>query len=176
MAATILSAAFGNLVVAVALAAVALAAGRRAKWHAVARGAWLLVLVKLLTPPLVTVPVRCLPARPPAAAAAPDIAAPAAVPEPLPYSRVFAAPGSPAALDAPAAQAVMDSPPIAWVRRSVRWTDFLLAAWVTGAGAWAAVAALRVRRFTRLLGFASAAPPWLTQDAAEAARRVGLRR
>lgn len=57
MAVAILSAALGNLAVAVALAVVALVAGRRTKWQAVAHGAWLLVLVKLLTPPLVTVPL-----------------------------------------------------------------------------------------------------------------------
>src|SRR5436305_82559 len=50
MAAAILSAAFGNLVVAVALAAVALAAGRRPKWHAVVGGAWLRVLAGGVAP------------------------------------------------------------------------------------------------------------------------------
>src|SRR5437763_4641737 len=101
MAAAILSAAFGNLVVASALAVAALVAGRRAKWHAVARGTWLLVLLKLLTPPLVTVPVRCLPARPPVAAVVPDVSPLVAPSQPLPSPRVFAAPVSPAALEAP---------------------------------------------------------------------------
>src|SRR5438105_11533409 len=91
MAAAILSAAFGNLVVAAALAAAAFAAGRRGKWHAVARGAWLLVLVKLLTPPLVTVPVRCFPPRP--AAVAPDLGSVAAPTQPHTSPHVFASPG-----------------------------------------------------------------------------------
>src|SRR5438270_2748126 len=160
MAAAILSAAFGNLVVAVALAVVALVAGRRARWHAVARGAWLLVLVKLLTPPLVTVPVRCLPARLPAPAVAPEVVA-AAVPTPPPSSPQVFAEGWHAlrrgeGRDGPA-RAVT---PFADSGRATRhWTTLLLGMWMVGSGTWAVIAALRVRRFTRLLKFAAVAPP-----------------
>src|SRR5438270_3810893 len=164
MAAAILSAAFGNLVVAAALAAAAFVAGRRAKWHAAARGAWLLVLVKLLTPPLVTVPVRCFPPRPPAAAVAPEATAPAVVSAQPPSSpQVFAGGWHALRLGEGRDKPAKTITPFADSGRATpHWTTLLLGVWLTGSGAWAAVAALRVRRFTRLLRFASAAPPALT--------------
>src|SRR5262245_54544921 len=61
----------GNLAMAAALAVVAVAVGRWARCPAVTHVLWLLVLVKLLTPPLFTIPIRCLPAKaePPTAVA-----------------------------------------------------------------------------------------------------------
>src|SRR5438105_6656508 len=136
MAAAILSAAFGNLVVAAALAAAAFAAGRRAKWHAVARGAWLLVLVKLLTPPLVTVPVRCFPPRPPTPAAAPDVVASAAPTQSHSSPQVFASPGPTGRTPLPPTQAAgPTSSRFAIDLPSVHWTTLLLGVWLTGSGA-----------------------------------------
>ena len=63
MPTAILEAVLGNLAVATALAVVALAVGRWANRPALAHVLWLLVLVKLLTPPVFTIPVKCLPAR-----------------------------------------------------------------------------------------------------------------
>jgi beta-lactamase regulating signal transducer with metallopeptidase domain len=70
-----------NCVMALALAAVAASAGRWCRRPAVAHGLWLLVLLKLVTPPLVTIPVPWPgPGEPAATSAA------AALPEPLPQA------------------------------------------------------------------------------------------
>src|SRR5215813_7963362 len=81
-----------NCVMALALAAVAASAGRWCRRPAVAHGLWLLVLLKLVTPPLVTVPVPWPepdePAAPSAAAALPEPLPPARAPDPGPEPAV----------------------------------------------------------------------------------------
>src|SRR5207244_4514013 len=64
MAAAALELLLSNLVVAAGLAAVALAAGRWGRRPALTHALWLLVLLKLVTPPVVGLPVRLLPAEP----------------------------------------------------------------------------------------------------------------
>ena len=54
---TFFSLALSNAVVAAVLAVVAAVGGRLYRRPAVTHGLWLLVLLKLLTPPLITVPV-----------------------------------------------------------------------------------------------------------------------
>lgn len=90
MAATILELGLSNLVVASALAVLALAAGRWGKRPALTHALWLLVLLKLVTPPVIDLPVRLLPAET-VAAPAPvtpeqrvEAPRPVANPEPLP--------------------------------------------------------------------------------------------
>src|SRR5437763_812345 len=61
MAAALLEAALGNLLAVAVLAAAALAVDRFARRPALSHALWLIVLVKLVTPPVVSVPVRCLP-------------------------------------------------------------------------------------------------------------------
>src|SRR5262245_11013361 len=58
-----------NAVCAGLLALLALAAGRVCRRPAILHGLWLLVLVKLVTPPLFSLPVRVLPAEEPATVA-----------------------------------------------------------------------------------------------------------
>ena len=73
MSAAVAEAVLGNLLVAALLALAASAAGRWGRRPAVTHALWLLVLAKLVTPPVVSVPVRCLPARTePTAAPTPD--------------------------------------------------------------------------------------------------------
>jgi WD40 repeat protein/beta-lactamase regulating signal transducer with metallopeptidase domain len=67
MAATVLELGLSNLVVAAVLAALALAAGTWGKRPALTHALWLLVLLKLVTPPVVDLPVRLLPANEPPA-------------------------------------------------------------------------------------------------------------
>ncbi len=59
---SVIEAMLGNAAVAVALALLALAVGRAGRWPAVRHAAWLLVLLKLVTPPLFPVPLPVLPA------------------------------------------------------------------------------------------------------------------
>jgi WD40 repeat protein/beta-lactamase regulating signal transducer with metallopeptidase domain len=143
--------------------------------------------VKLLTPPLVTIPVPCLPARaqPTAAPAVEPAVAPVApalpqpvvviepdppaVPTPLLAAVALAAPPSKPA-PAPAA------PPVSRSFHLPSWDVMLLAAWVAGSVVAAVLALRRARRFARLLHFASDPPAALVADVAEVARRMGLRR
>src|SRR5438046_913360 len=89
----------GNAVAATALALVAAALGRIARRPALAHALWLLVLLKLLTPPLVWLP---LPGRPaPEPGPPPELPAPGlgvappggALPSPAPPPEEGAAPG-----------------------------------------------------------------------------------
>ena len=72
MAATVLELGLSNLVVAAVLAALALAAGTWGKRPALTHALWLLVLLKLVTPPVINLPVRLLPASEPPAVAKAD--------------------------------------------------------------------------------------------------------
>ena len=64
MAAAVLELGLGNLIVAAALAVVAVAAGRWGGRPVLTHALWVLVLLKLVTPPVVNIPVRLLPPRP----------------------------------------------------------------------------------------------------------------
>ncbi len=60
---TILEAVLSNVVIATLLAAIAMAVGRCFRRPPVAYGLWLLVLLKLVTPPLFRIPVAFLPSQ-----------------------------------------------------------------------------------------------------------------
>jgi WD40 repeat protein/beta-lactamase regulating signal transducer with metallopeptidase domain len=77
-----------NAACAAALAVLAVVVGRWARRPALAHGAWLLVLVKLVTPPLFPLPVAWLPAAPPPEAAA---TTDAPTPVPMTYNAVYEA-------------------------------------------------------------------------------------
>src|SRR5262245_36602239 len=64
MAAAVLELLLSNLVWAAVLAVIALAAGRWGKRPALTHALWLLVLLKLVTPPVIDLPVRLLPPAP----------------------------------------------------------------------------------------------------------------
>lgn len=188
MSAAILEAVLGNLAVATALAVVALAVGRWANRPALAHVLWLLVLVKLLTPPVFTVPVKCLPARAEARAAAPvavqslPIPAPEVVPvvmtEPEPRAAIDPAPlpaaAVPSAAEVP--QPVAPAPQTANIPiRLPSWEALLLGAWGAGTVVALVLAVRRVRRFGLLLTkFASDPAPAFVAEVALAAERMGL--
>ena len=187
MPAAIIEAVLGNLAVAAALAAVAFAAGRWLGRPAVAHVLWLLVLVKLLTPPLITIPVRCLPAKLEASTGPvelPGQVVPAVVPQPvivvepdLPAAPVGTAPHAATSVPiTPPPAAVPVTPGAAPSFRLPAWDVSLLAVWAAGSVATAALALRRVRRFGRLLGFAPDAPAALAAEVAAVACRMGLRR
>jgi WD40 repeat protein/beta-lactamase regulating signal transducer with metallopeptidase domain len=187
MPAAIFEAVLGNLAVAAGLAAVALAAGRWLNRPAVAHVLWLLVLVKLLTPPVVTIPVRCLPAKAdPGAAVEPATSpTPSVVPQPVVVVEPDppAAPVPQSAAVVPVATGVIPPAPIpapalpatALSLRLPSWDVALLTAWAVGTVVAAGLALRRVRRFARLLNYAAEAPAGLVADVAVVARRMGLR-
>src|SRR5262249_25097817 len=145
---TLLHVGLNNALLATVLALVAAVVGRCCRRPAVRHGLWLLVLLKLVTPPLLPValpwPVTPPPGEGPVLTAnliRPEVdAAPAdgdgvaaeTVPPPLPP-----VPVAPAALSAEMLVAVV---------------------WLTGSLLWLTVAALRVARFGRLLRHARPAP------------------
>ncbi len=188
MSAAILEAVLGNLAVATVLAVAAFATGRWANRPALAHALWVLVFVKLLTPPLVTIPIPCLPAEP-----EPPVVVPA-TPQQLPASSepspiVIVEPTVPAdppprASVTPASSPVEPIPAASlspapsttaaeWVPS---WKAMLLGVWIAGTVVSLGLVVRRVRRFARLLGFASAAPAALVEEVVAAAERIGLRR
>jgi WD40 repeat protein/beta-lactamase regulating signal transducer with metallopeptidase domain len=183
MPGAILDAVFGNLVVAAALAAAAYVVGRKTKRPAVVHAAWLLVLVKLVTPPLFTVRVPCLPGREPAVnPAGPDLLVPpsdAATPNTVLSSLPPALPAPPPpSTGAGPAAAVPPRPATSAPRpaTSMPWQEILLGVWAGGSLVWVVVIGRRIRQFVRLLRFAAPPPPWLVEDVTAVAARMGLGR
>jgi beta-lactamase regulating signal transducer with metallopeptidase domain len=185
-----LSNAVGTVVLALVAAAAAFVIRRR---PALIHGLWLLVLLKLFTPPLVRLPSPWpapeAPAEP--VAAAPDAgASPERVllvvrpPEAVDAVEVATAPPEPADLvanvavppvveerpaDAAAAPALAAAP-------GTDWAVVAALVWLAGSIGWFVLAGIRVVRFRRLLGFATPAPPGLRERAARLARKLGLAR
>ncbi len=180
---TLLRVGLTNAVAAGALALLAAAVGYFCRRPALRHALWLLVLLKLVTPPLIDIPVwRAVPsaeaAAPPADSpevvmdlrpAPPDDAEPAA---PQEEPAIVMAP--PAAADEPAA--APQEAPTEPAAPPIAWRPLLAAAWLCGSGLWLLLAAVRARRFARLLRHARPAPAWLLREADELAKRLGLSR
>ncbi|WP_162670494.1 M56 family metallopeptidase [Gemmata massiliana] len=156
----VVDAMLGNAAVAIVLALVALVIGRVCRSPSVRHAAWLLVPLKLLTPPLVPVPLPVLPTAWGAPAEAPTIRA------------VIAAPTHAVAVPAEAADA-----PGSWERLRPHGTaEWGIAVWVTGALTWFAWQGRRVLRFRRRVLRACAAPPEIAAAAARVATALGIAR
>lgn len=153
---------------------------------AVANRAWLLVLLKLVTPPMVGLSVGWAATPEPRTAAdsapPPTVSAPVPLPdEPteLPVLPTVPAPAvealtvRPTAAEPPPEPAPTPdptpAPAFAWVRPT------LLAVWAGGAVGWWAVVAMRVARFRRVLRVVGSASNELTAAVAVVASRFGLR-
>jgi beta-lactamase regulating signal transducer with metallopeptidase domain len=159
---------------------------------------WLVVLVKLLAPPLVVLPI-VWPRNPdPPAPRTPEPAAvevqgplnPAAevlVPQPEPSEdpavAVEPAPVQPdqvvgelpaAPVPVEASAPVVESSPTPEPLRPIEWTWLLGFAWLGGSVIWFAVALSRIRRFQCFLKTALPAPAAVQQQAMLLARRLGL--
>lgn len=192
---TLLDIGLGNaLAAAVLTPLVALAAGAasRARRPALAHGLWLLVLLKLVTPPPFAValpwpagPEARTPEAPvaipdPAPADAPDGLADADAPDaapafaPDPGGREPDPIADPSPVEAPPAIAT----PAPGPARSWPWSarDTLGAAWLAGAAAWLGIVASRIGRFRRALRLAGRAPEDVRERVAALATAIGLRR
>ncbi len=164
-----------NLLAASILALVAVVCGRWVNRPAVAHVLWLLVLVKLITPPLFTVPIRVLP---------PAEVTPAVV-EASPQSAASPAKavGFPEIVIQPQAErrptllatttAVLESTPAA--ARPFPWRSVVVAVWLAGIATWVTVTVVHIRRFAKYLRFATPAADSFTGEVAEVAARLGLR-
>jgi beta-lactamase regulating signal transducer with metallopeptidase domain len=170
---TLLDIGLRNALGATVVAAVAAGLGRVCRQPAVRHGLWLLVLLKLVAPPLLPVrlpppPRSETPALPggPSPAPNPDTLpraeeGPAEVPEPLP----------PARLSTPAAEPAPPAPP-----RLPGWKPAVLSLWLIGSALWWVLAGVRLARFGRLLRHARPAPAAVHEQATRLAARLGLTR
>jgi beta-lactamase regulating signal transducer with metallopeptidase domain len=165
----------GNAALAAALAGLAWLVGRCCRHRpGLAHGLWLLVLLKLITPPLVRVPLPW-PARPEAGEVEP--VDPPMVDEADRFCPCQREPAPPtdAALEAPAevpASALAPDVP------APAWPDgpaLLVAAWLGGAGVYWLLAAGRLRCLERLVRRLPPAPAEVQERAGALADRLGLK-
>jgi beta-lactamase regulating signal transducer with metallopeptidase domain/TolA-binding protein len=176
---TLLHAAVANALTATLLALPVALAARVCRRPALAHALWLLVLLKLITPPLF--PVRLPWADP--LAAAPEQAEdpiPAAATRRLPVRLAPPASDLPAAGALPPAADAVHIPhqPLApWPAEGwAGWKGLLLTAWLAGSVLWWALACVRVARFRRVLRHARTASPELVARVRRLAGRLGLPR
>jgi beta-lactamase regulating signal transducer with metallopeptidase domain len=168
-------------VVSAALAgAVAVLCRRLRPRPAVRHALWLLVLLRLLMPPLLAWPwpqaANEMAPRPPPAELVfqetiseaidfPTRDDPAAEPEPAEPANVLAEPGP--------ALAHTASPPV--TQGNLRLDHGLLSVWIAGAVLMAVVQLVRVLRFRARVSRGGPAPGFLTEEVATLARRLGVR-
>jgi len=152
-----------------ALFALLVAVGSRI-WRrpAVTHLLWLLVLLKLLAPPLVTIPIRPLRATDPAQPAPGHAGETARL--------VVISAGELTLADRPPeTEPAWQEPEQAFVP-AVPWLAWCLGTSLAGSAAYFLVLGIRVRQFAGLLGEARAAPPSIAARAARLCKSIGLRR
>ncbi len=165
---SLLAIALSNLALSAALALLAWCVHRRGTRPGLAHALWVLVLVKLVTPPLFSVPL--LPALQTQAVAQ---AAPAAesIGERLPHAHRVPTQASALPLDPDGSGTAADA------RGSFGWPALLVAIWLAGSVVVLAWSLLRVVRFDRLLRRASSpAPQRIVRCAHELGDLLRLRR
>jgi beta-lactamase regulating signal transducer with metallopeptidase domain len=157
MAMSVMHAMLGNAAVAAVLALLAVGVRYVCRSPAVRHFAWLLVLFKLVTPPLFIVPLRVLPA---------SWAEAAAEPAPL-DNAIFCSPSAAPGTQHAPSKGVVGAPggQIDWARWAA---NSAIAVWIAGAAVWLAWQARRIVRFRRRMARAEDAGP----DVAAAARRI----
>jgi beta-lactamase regulating signal transducer with metallopeptidase domain len=168
-----------NAVVALLLAVVAALVGALARKPALTHTLWLLVLLKLVTPPLVRVPVGWSePARttPPFALLVKEAPENAALPEggePV----VVMLSGEPGEVPAPVPGAAEEAAvePVAEAGMGPGWWSMAGWVWLAGALVWFGLALWRVVAFHRLLRFGRPAPEWLCRQVAALGEKLGLK-
>jgi beta-lactamase regulating signal transducer with metallopeptidase domain len=174
---SLLCLALSNAVVATLLAVIAAVVARFCRRPAVRHALWLLVLLKLITPPLLPLSVtwpRSKASEPPSLEALPSAIL-------IPKSLESTASGrrQPAGKAAQVAEDALYQP--ADAGRSPYsfadvWPSVLMVVWLGGALAWWSVAAERLRRFRRLLRQAQPAAADVQEQGQRLAALLGLRR
>jgi bla regulator protein blaR1 len=188
-----------NALMATVLAVPAVIVTKLARRPALSHALWLLVLLKLITPPLVVVPVdwptaasavtrSTMPADPklpeglasvPAAGTGqPHFSgevSPTSTPQVAlrPVEHMPAAPGDSG--PQPAEQAIAVPAPAVVESTEIPWLALLGSVWLAGSAAWFMMALRRIGHFQRLLSSARPGDSELQQDACRIAQRLGLR-
>jgi RND family efflux transporter MFP subunit len=171
--------------VALALAAAVVARLWRQR-PALAHGLWLLVLLKLVTPGLVSVSLPGLePTRVEDSLNERDPGSLSAIVSETPGPGIDQVPGTAESFEPGPAITRADEPLITpgtseglEPRRAKAWTwqPFLVVLWLAGAGAWWLALAVQTSRFGRIVCAASPASEALRQQSRRIAERLGLRR
>jgi beta-lactamase regulating signal transducer with metallopeptidase domain len=198
---TLLQIGLSNAVVATLLALVLGCVGLVWRRPALLHCLWLLVLLKLVTPPLLWIPVHWpAPPTPTAAPAAPAVAPPtdadpAATPAVISQSPATADPESDPLVMEP--DGAFEEPPIPLHLAALRaedvvqpakppppaptpawwvewWQPAILAVWLTGSALWFLCALRRLVGFQRLLRHARLAPLSLQKQTQRLARKLGM--
>ncbi len=149
----------GNAAVAAVLALLALAIGLACRSASIRHAAWVLVLLKLVTPPLFSVPLPVLPASWEA--------------EP-PANQLSLLSASSSGTNRPPIESAMSEPLGGTRYRLAGIADWALAAWVVGAVAWFVWQGRRIESFRRRVGRAERAPPEVSAAASRLAASLGI--
>ena len=179
----ILRVALSNTLLAAMLALAALAVSRTFRRPALSHAMWLIVLLKLITPPLWNVAVPLMPAEKAHKAPLPptELSMPPAEVEPM--QAVSAAETDPTAttywidqreLLEPARRATTPTAIAAPKTPPLNLKDWLMIIWVAGSALCILIIALRVRRFTGLLRYADPAEAHVQILARALSSRVGM--
>jgi hypothetical protein len=177
-----------NAVLATVLALAAGCVGCLCRRPALVHSLWVLVLLKLITPPLVPLPIlQPVNTEPPRERAAnepgPEESGPGPGADESPELKVevrkettSANPGPMRDRVGPAERELSATvpPPVRAEATTVSWQSLLAAVWPAGCLVWWGLAAYRIGRFRRVLRQASAAGPALQEQASQVARRLGL--
>jgi len=161
-----------NAVAACVLAAAVGAVGLIFRRPAVVRALWVLVLLKLITPPIWTIPIGGLLARPGLNNLASPAQVSAAVPEPRDAQVVRIEP-----VDiAPATSAVKlpDHTPVAMTGLRQRAFTIFALSWTAGSLTILLIAMTRIAMLGRVLAAALPGPPSVQRDVSELAGRLGI--
>ncbi|TWU12686.1 Protease HtpX [Symmachiella macrocystis] len=148
-----------NAVLATVLAIGVALFARLCRRPAIEHGLWLLVFLKLITPPLVTVPLEILPA--------PQVISTSSAVIPAPMETTISEHVAPAPL---AIAATSEAPRLAVAPQpeGFRWRDHLaegiVALWIAGACAWLLLLSIRAWRFHRIARLTALAPASLQQQ------------
>jgi beta-lactamase regulating signal transducer with metallopeptidase domain len=163
----------GNALVALVLAVVALIVGLACRRPAVAHALWLLVLIKLVTPPLLSVSLPWPEER----AQAHEEPLLAVTVEEVPFEDAeeafVEAPADFVPTEAIAPMEDIPTPEIPYSAPS--WQSVFGLVWLAGSLLWFAIATRRLWRFARLLRHARPASAALTERVAALSRTLGLR-
>jgi bla regulator protein blaR1 len=167
---SLLCLALSNAILATMLAALVAVLSRFCRRPAVRHALWLLVLLKLITPPLVPIAVTW----PQSEVSEPQATEPPPSAFVLPVvseQREATAADSETYLTGTQREQAMDSPLLV-----LRAGEVLLGIWLSGALLWWTVVALRLRRFRRLLRLAQPAAADVQEQGRRLAALLGLRR
>jgi beta-lactamase regulating signal transducer with metallopeptidase domain len=159
---TVVDAMLSNAAVAAGLAALALLVGRVWRSPAVRHAAWLVVLLKLVTPPLFTLPLTVLPASWAERPAEPSV-----------VHIILPAPTAPATTAS--VPDTVAGGPTWWNRlRPTTPAEWVVAGWLLGTLVWFGWQGRRVLRFRRRVRRSEDAPAEIAESAARIATALGL--